>query len=502
MTIPVSEFDALLRSDFYAFLERVYYQVSPQGPFQPNWHLELLAAKLEACRRGECRRLLLLVPPRSLKSISASVALPAYWLGHDPAAQLMCVSYAQELADKLARDTRSVLHAPWYRRLFPTRLARDRQALAELATTRGGFRLATSVGGVLTGRGADVILIDDPLKPEQAYSEAERKRVNDWYQNTLYSRLNDKRTGVIILVMQRLHEDDLAGHVLEQEDWDVVALPAIALEDERHTLVTPYGRRVVTRREGEALHPEREPLETLAEIRKTLGEVDFSAQYLQTPVPRGGAIVKEVWFPRFAVGELPERLDGVLQSWDTANKAGELNDFSVCTTWAIKGKHLYLLHVFRKQLNYPDLKRAAREQAQLHNATVVLIEDRASGTQLIQELASEGFFVNPYRSADDKVMRLHAQSAKIENGFVHLPKEAPWLADYLHELLAFPSSKYKDQVDSTTQALDWFGQSQIDPSSVAWRELQKQGPISTGRRESIRATAGYCGGRSDFSGYL
>src|SRR5690348_4249440 len=146
----------------------------------------------------------------------ASIAFPAWCLGHDPSAQILCVSYAQDLADKLARDCRSIMTSPWYRQIFPTRLAPHRQAVQEFITTRQGYRLATSTGGVLTGRGADIILIDDPLKPEEALSDAQRKAANEWYDHTLYSRLNDKRSGAIVIIMQRLHEDDLVGHVLAQ----------------------------------------------------------------------------------------------------------------------------------------------------------------------------------------------------------------------------------------------------------------------------------------------
>jgi hypothetical protein len=183
----------------------------------------------------------------------ASIAFPAFCLGHDPSAQILCVSYAQDLADKLARDCRSIMMSPWYRHVFPTRLAPHRQAVQEFITTRQGYRLATSTGGVLTGRGADIILIDDPLKPEEALSDAQRQAANEWFSHTLYSRQNDKQHGAIVIVMQRLHEDDLVGHVLAQEPWEVVCFPAIAEEDEAHEIETILGPRTFTRRRGEAL---------------------------------------------------------------------------------------------------------------------------------------------------------------------------------------------------------------------------------------------------------
>src|SRR6201993_2159685 len=211
-------------------------------------------------------------PPRHLKSHLASVAFPSWCLGRNPSAQILCVSYAQELADKLSRDCRRVIASDWYRQLFPTRMSPQRQAVPEFETTAQGCRIATSVGGVLTGRGADIIIIDDPLKPEEALSQAQRRSANEWFDHTLYSRLNDKQTGAIILIMHRLHEDDLVGHVLAQEDWEVLSFPAIAEADESYVIDTIWGPRCFMRRCGEALHPEREPLETLEHIRRTLGE--------------------------------------------------------------------------------------------------------------------------------------------------------------------------------------------------------------------------------------
>ena len=168
-------------------------------------------------------------------------------------------------------------------------------------------------------------------------------------------------------------------------------------------------------------------------------------------------MVKEDWFKRYAANEGPEHFDRIVQSWDTADKATELSDFSVCTTWGIRGKNLFLLNVLRRRLEYPALKRAVREQQILFNANEVLIEDKASGTQLIQELIADGCSaVTRYKPECDKIMRLHAQTAMIENGFVHIPETAPWLAEYLHEMTIFPKGKYDDQVNSTAQFLDWF----------------------------------------------
>jgi len=173
------EYEALLRQDLSTFAARCFYELNPQTELVVNWHLEVIAAKLTAVRQGKIRRLIINLPPRHLKSLMASIAFPAWCLGLDPSVQILCVSYAQDLADKLARDCRAIILSPWYRRIFPTRLAPHRQAVQEFLTTRQGYRLATSTGGVLTGRGADIILIDDPLKPEEALSEAQRHAANE-----------------------------------------------------------------------------------------------------------------------------------------------------------------------------------------------------------------------------------------------------------------------------------------------------------------------------------
>jgi predicted phage terminase large subunit-like protein len=496
MTImSMAEYQTALRVDFYSFLLRCFAELNSGAPFLSNWHIEVLAAKLQDVREGRVRRLVINIPPRHLKSLAASVALPAWLLGHDPTLAIINATYGQELSDKFGRDCRAIMMSHWYQSLFPTRLASARSPLQELPTTKGGFRMATSTGGVLTGRGADLAVIDDPTKPSDAMSESRRLACNEWFDGTLYSRLNDKTKGVIVIVMQRLHEDDLVGHVVKQEGWDVVSFPAIAEVDERHVVETPYRRKEFFRRAGEALHPERESLKTLAEIRATIGEYNFAGQYQQRPAPAGGGMVKGAWFRRYRPEDLPASFDQVVQSWDTANKPTELADYSVCTSWGLKGPNFYLLNVLRKKLSYPDLKRAVIEQNRLFNPTAILIEDKASGTQLIQELIEGGMTrVTRYAPDGDKIMRLHAQTATIENGFVYLPTEAHWVDEYIRELTIFPAGRHDDQVDSTAQALAWTKQR---PPGWGWleyyRELAEKATVGcdrTTKRFSRRA----CGG--------
>jgi predicted phage terminase large subunit-like protein len=452
------EYEAILRQDLMSFVVRSFLELNPQTKFSKSPHMEVLASRLEKCRQGLTKRLIINLQPRSLKSHTATVAFPAFLLGHNPTLQIICASYGQDLADKHARDCRTLMASSFYQRLFPnTRLSTEKQSVNEFLTTTGGFRLSTSVGGVLTGRGADIIILDDPLKPDEALSETRRNSVNEWFDNTLLSRLNSKENGVIIIVMQRLHQDDLVGHVRDQHDWDVLSFPAIAEEDEVHLIESPLGRRQFERKTGGVLQPDRESMVTLKDIRQSIGEYNFVSQYQQNHMPLGGAIVKTEWFRYYKPGDLPPRFSFILQSWDTANKSGELNDFSVCTTWGVFDRCYYLLAVFRKRLNYPDLKRAVQKQSCELNADIILIEDKASGTQLIQDLQKEGVYgIRAYEPlpGSDKTLRLYAQTAEFESGRVLLPRSAPWLDEYTRELTTFPGTKYDDQVDSTTQALD------------------------------------------------
>jgi predicted phage terminase large subunit-like protein len=450
--------DALLRQDFHSFLVKAFHTLNPGEPFLGNWHLHALCWHLEQVRRGKIRRLRIEVPPRSLKSVSASVAFPAFLLGHDPTRKIISASYSSDLAAKHAADCRILLQSEWYRRLFPaTRLSSNKNQESNYETTLRGYRYATSIGGTLTGRGGDILIIDDPLKPEDAISEARRAAVNGWYSRTALSRLNNKATNAIILVQQRLHVDDLAGHVDQLEDWTVLRLPAIAETDEG----IPIGSgKVHQRTAGEVLHPAREPLHVLESLKRALGSATFSAQYQQCPVPAEGEIVKWSWFQRYS--ETPaSSVMTIHQSWDTASKADEHHDYSVCTTWGSVGDKLYLLDVDRGRRDFPQLKRRVVELARQWKPRTILIEDKGSGTALIQQLRSEHHGI-PYPVAfepkEDKVTRLHAESARIEAGQVFLPAQAPWLDELRTELAAFPQGRNDDQVDSMSQFLAWhFG---------------------------------------------
>lgn len=474
MSPELARYQQLLREDFYTFAARSFMAINPDKAFIPAPYLRLISAKLQDCVEGRTRRLIINVPPRHLKSIMASIALPAFWLGHRPSDNIMCVSYGQDLAEGFARQSRQIMQERWYLQTFATRISNARNAVDEFTTTRGGVRIAVSNGGVITGRGADVIILDDPLKPEDALSPALRNGVNEWYANTLISRQNNKRTSCIITVMQRLHEMDLTGFLLENEQWEVLSLPAIAEKDEVYAVNTPLGPFTYRRSAGGVLLPEREDLTTLAETRRTMGEYNFQSQYQQRPIPQKGAIIQKEWFRFYVPGSEPAQFDRIIQSWDTANKVSQVSDFSVCTTWGIKGNRMYLLHVCRRRMEFPELKRMMLELRDSFKPSVIIIEDKASGTQLIQDMRHSGLYeVQPYSPVSgEKEMRVRVQASTIENGFVYLPSEATWLADYLNEFTAFPGGKYDDQVDSTVQFLDWVKGDGREPGMIGYMRQQ------------------------------
>jgi predicted phage terminase large subunit-like protein len=454
---------AVLRNDFCSFLRKCFNTIAPDTPFVDNWHLQAIAWELLRVRDGEVNRLIVNQPPRSLKSISVSVAFVAWLMGHDPTLRIIVVSYSSELAEELHRQFRIIVLSDWYQKLFPRmRLARD--SALEVVTTLGGSRYATSIGGTLTGRGANLIIIDDPHKADEALSEKARNQVKNWFSGTLVSRLDDKRTGQIILVMQRLHPDDLSGHLLETGGWHHLDLPAVAAEDR----IIKTGRETLKHwRCGEPLQCKREGIPILETIKREIGSQKYAAQYLQQPVPDGGNAIRREWLGIYETVPTPLAGDRVVQSWDVAAGIGDNNDYSVCTTWLKRGTKYYLIDVFRQRVAYPDLRRAIVKLAAEFAADTILIEKAGFGLSLLQELRTElplGM-IEPLGIVPrgDKQDRLAAQSAKIEAGRVFLPKEAPWLADFLHELLAFPNSRHDDQVDSLSQFLFWASDSWVLP---------------------------------------
>lgn len=454
---PKALLNELCRQDFTAFARKAWPWISGGELLLWNWHLDAVAYRLERIMEGEILRSIINLPPRNGKSKIVSIIWVAWMLGKDPTRNFVCVSYSNELSGKFARDCRSIMESSWYREIFPgTVISKARSAAYDFETTRGGGRLATSVTGTLTGRGGDTIILDDVIKPEDANSDTNRESVNDWYKSTLASRLNDKNTGAIICVMQRLHEHDLPGMLLEQGGWDHLSLPAIATEDETIQLATGGTMR---RYAGDVLHPERESREVLMALKDAMGSYAFEAQYQQQPLPMDGNLFKAEWLK--TDGHDPDNgvYGEIVQSWDTAIKTGSSNDYSVCVTARLIRSEVHILDVWRGKIEFPALQKKAIELARTFRPKSILIEDKASGQQLLQTLRFGNYLGVPNPTGrtpeQDKFSRAAGVSYMVESGQLFLPEEAHWLAEFRKELLAFPNCRHDDQVDAFTQLMVW-----------------------------------------------
>ena len=287
--------DALARNNFSFFARRAFRELYDK-PFRDNWHIEAIAHALTGAAAGDTRRQIIAMPPRSLKSFLASICLPAWMLGRNPGEKIVCASYSDRLSEEFAHETRRLMASAWYRDVFPgTHLDPRKSSLAVLATTRGGQRRATSVGGSLTGMGGNMVIIDDPIKAADAHSEVARENAMQWYRGTVASRLDDPKKGRIILISQRLHLEDLPGQLMAQGEWKLLELPLVEWTD-REIEIAPGV--ICSRQAGQLLHEERIGEEEIARLRSEMGERDFEAQYNQRPMPPGGALFKGHWLKR------------------------------------------------------------------------------------------------------------------------------------------------------------------------------------------------------------
>src|SRR5882672_8807772 len=448
---PEQIFRAILATDFRAFVDYVFGLLRPGIPFRPNWHIDAMAHKVSQVASGEVKRLIITMPPRNLKSIIASVALPAWYLGHNPSERVVAVSYSDALAKTHANDFRRVVTDPIYQAVFP-KMVLARETDSEIHTTLRGRRYATSIGGTLTGRGGSLFIIDDPLKPGDAHSEATRQRVIEWYRSTLVTRPDDKQAARIVLVMQRIHVDDLVGYLLENDaGFEVLNLPAVAQSTSTYDL---GGGRTHVREKGDLLHPAHEPAEVLREIKKSMGAMLFSAQYQQAPAPAGGKIIKRKMLRYYSAVE-PRPTDRIVLSWDIALSEQEAGDYSACVVLLNCGDFYYVLEVIRGKFPFDKLKDKIIEVKQRYGkAASLVIEESPISHGLIQSLREKHINVVDIKPDRDKQSRLISQIDLFEGGSVLLPKDAPWLDAFVSELLSFPG-RHDDQVDALTQGLAW-----------------------------------------------
>jgi predicted phage terminase large subunit-like protein len=429
--------------------------------YQTAPHHRLIAAEIEAVERGENDRLILCTPPRHGKSQIVSRHFPPWYLGRNPERQLIATSYAGDLASDFGQDARDIISDQLYQNVFNMRLRQDSRARDKWRTNKGGIYVSSGIGGGITGRGMHLGIVDDPIRDwRDADSPTIRNWIWNWYLTTFYTRLMPG--GAIIVIATRWHEDDLVGRLLKAmarggDQWRLVILPAIAKEND-----------LLGRAPGEALWPGTEaqpwfPVKELMRIKNSPGEEGagsraFEALYQQSPQLEGGNIFKREWWQYYRA--LP-KIKRVLQSWDTAYEEKTSADYSCCTTWGVGEVGYYLLNVWKGKLELPELKTMARALAEKYGPNEILIEAKASGKSLGQEIKRATKLPIIMIDVDrDKVARAHATTPLIEAGKVHLPEPgtpgSEWLADFLDSVSAFPAGPNDDDVDSMTQALNRF----------------------------------------------
>ncbi len=444
----------ILRNDFHVFMKKAFRSINPGEKLSDNWHLRAITHHFDLCLQGQINRLLITVSPRSLKSHIGSVCFPAFLLGQNPATKIICASYSQILSEDFSNQCRLLMSEPWYKDVFPsTVLSPIKNTASEFDTTIHGKRIATSLGGTLTGRGGDFIIIDDINKAADFTSASSRETANQWFDNTLQSRLNSMKEGCIIVIQQRIHTDDLAGHILKKGDWVHLNLPAIA-QEEQIIAINDDGNYHF--KKDELLHEARLDRDNLEQQRKNVGSYIFSSQYLQSPVPEEGNLVPVEAFRNFDNYPIHHKEDLIVHSWDIASGQGEHNDYSVGTIWLYRYNEYFLLDVVRRKLSYNELRIEVRRQAQESNVDVLLIEKAGVGIALIDDL-KQGTKINIIAivPTKDKVTRMVPGTADIEAGKVALPKDALWRAEFEKECAEFPYGKHDDQVDSLSMFLDW-----------------------------------------------
>jgi predicted phage terminase large subunit-like protein len=444
---------AAVRSDFKVFLRQSFGTLYPGKLFLDNWHIDAVLYCLRQSIEGKRPRLIINLPPRQLKSFIVSSVLPAFILGLDPTAKTICVSYSDELAKALSRDFKRIVESDWYRRVFPE-VRPTKMTENEFLTDAGGSRYATSVGGTLTGRGGDFIIIDDPIKPEDAFSDKARASTNEWYRSTLLSRLDDKAKSVLILVMQRLHVNDLTGFVEASGGFHKLSLPAIALRDEHIPL---SDHEAYDRLADEVLHEEREDRATLEAIRDQIGSYNFAAQYQQRPETPDGSLIKRKYIQLIPSHPLhPGGWHWV--SIDSALSTKETADYSALSFGYSNHEGHYVLSAERGRWDYETLLSKALRYLERYPKVTFIVEAAGSGISLIQYLRKRAIPCLSSNPKDDKLVRAARTLPTFHAGRVFIvskPSEDDWVEPYINELVSFPNGRFDDQVDSLVQAISW-----------------------------------------------
>ena len=449
-----------MRRSLKEFTKSSWQAIEPGRDFYDNWHIDAISEHLQAVVEGDIKRLIINIPPRHMKSISVAVALPAWTWTIQPEKRFLFASYAGSLSIRDSVKCRRLIESQWYKKHFGEtfKLTTDQNQKQRFENDQTGQRIATSVDGALTGEGGDIIVIDDPHNVREAESSAVREGVLEWWDQAMQTRLNDPKTGAFVIIMQRVHENDLTGHILanaNSDEWDHLCLPA--RYEVGHPTPTQSRLNFTDPRikEGELLWPERVDDKTLSRLETSLGSYASAGQLQQRPMPKGGGILKAEWWVPWEKAELPD-IEYILQSWDTAFSTKEKSSYSARTTWGVFRRNgqvnAIVLDMWYDRVSYPELRRIAQESYADFEPDAVLIEKKASGQSLLQDLRMAGIPVLAYSPDRDKESRAHASSALLEDGRIWFPFDKKWAKNLIDICSAFPAGDNDDIVDTCTQA--------------------------------------------------
>ncbi|WP_394693537.1 phage terminase large subunit [Hyphobacterium sp.] len=461
--LPLSQptprlFGALVHLKFRAFLAATFKTLDPGRTFSDAPYLHILADHVERIERGQMARSYVNAPPRCGKSITLTAAHIAWRLGRNPRTRIILASYSMDLAIEQLKRVRRIMEAKWYRQAFPYTIAGIGLTDGLISTQLGGYARATSVDGLLTGTGGDLIIMDDIIKADDALRPEARAKTLSWFRSTVATRLDDPKTGAILLVMQRLHEQDLTAELRDTGRWSELSLSLTADVQESYELLDGH---IIERQPGDVLDPER-MTDDWVELRKAeMGSYHFLAQCQQRPTADGLAIFKPEWFKRRK--RIPTQ-GQITISIDAGVKTGPENDFTVLQVWKSHKNRFYLMDVIRVKVEMPGLVKLVRDQCLKHSYCELLVEDAANGSPLIQTLRGnlKGADLISVRPKGDKFSRALACIDIVESGRVHIPADAPWVKDFEDEVRVFPGGRNDDQVDAMSQ---YLGREQRKPDT-------------------------------------